>query len=48
MVQVEMSTMGSGPMESESSEEQQPQVVQIDGMDGPKKEKKGSVCCIVM
>lgn len=48
MVQVEMSMMGSGPMESETSEEHQPQVVQFDAKDGPKKEKKGSVCCIVM
>lgn len=48
MVQVEMSMMGSGPREGESSDEQQPQVVQIDAKDGPKKEKKGSVCCIVM
>ncbi|KAF8948138.1 hypothetical protein BGZ47_006246 [Haplosporangium gracile] len=48
MVQVEMSTMGSGPREGEPAEEQQHQVVQVDAKDGDKKQKKGSVCCIVM
>ncbi|KAG0372250.1 hypothetical protein BGX24_000512 [Mortierella sp. AD032] len=49
MVQVEMSTMGNGSREGEASEEQKPhQVVQVDARDTIKKEKKGSVCCIVM
>ncbi|KAG9066068.1 hypothetical protein KI688_001287 [Linnemannia hyalina] len=48
MVQVEMSTMGNEPREGESSEDQQPKVVQIDAKGGPKKEKKGAVCCIIM
>ncbi|KAF9911955.1 hypothetical protein EC991_001402 [Linnemannia zychae] len=49
MVQVEMSMMGNGPREGESSDQQQqPQVVQVDARDTIKKEKKGSVCCIVM
>ncbi|KAG0268512.1 hypothetical protein BGZ95_002432 [Linnemannia exigua] len=49
MVQVEMSTMDNGPREGKASEEQHPpQVVQVDARDTIKKEKKGSVCCIVM
>ncbi|KAF9130518.1 hypothetical protein BGW39_002976 [Mortierella sp. 14UC] len=49
MVQLEMSTTGNGPREGELSEQQQqPQVVQVDARDTIKKEKKGSICCIVM
>ncbi|KAG0301473.1 hypothetical protein BGZ97_002777 [Linnemannia gamsii] len=48
MVQVELSTMGNGPRDGEASEDRQHQAVQIDAKDGAKKEKKGSVCCIVM
>ncbi|KAF9935064.1 hypothetical protein FBU30_008557 [Linnemannia zychae] len=48
MVQVEMSSMDNGATEAKSTGEQQQEIVKVDDENVVKKNKKGSVCCIVM